>query len=144
CHEHEKVIQMKLLRFQEAKGTGVKFRVPDGFSVEDYFSLSWEAWAGGEPERVRVRFSPEMAQMVSEVKRHHTQEIYPQPDGGIVFEATVAGIEEIAIWIMGFGKDAEVLAPESLRLHVIDHISGMAANYLLIEEATEESIIELA
>jgi predicted DNA-binding transcriptional regulator YafY len=129
CHEHGRVVQFRLVRFRDATNTGVEFKPPDGFSVDEYFKLSWEAWAGGVPTDVRVRFSPRVSVMVAETRRHATQRIHPQLDGGVIFEATVAGIEEIAIWVMGFGKEAEVLAPMELRDLVRDHALGMAASY---------------
>lgn len=133
--EHSKVVQFKLLRLREATDTGVEFELPKDFSVDDYFHLSWEAWAGGKPVNVRVRFSPKVAAMVAEAKRHPTQQIHPQIDGGIIFEATVAGIEEIAIWVMGYGKDAEVLEPAEMRAYVREHVMGMAQIY---SDADEE------
>jgi hypothetical protein len=46
---------------------------------------------------------------------HDTQGIVPQKDGSIVFEAEVAGTEEIKFWVMSWGSKAEVLEPPSLR-----------------------------
>ena len=129
CLEHKKVIQLKLVRFLDAVDTGIEFEPPADFSVERYFALSWEAWAGGEPTRVRVRFSPAVARMVSEAKRHPTQVTYPQPDGSVVFEVTVSGIEEIATWIMGYGRDAVVIEPEALRKHVLEHARATVEAY---------------
>jgi predicted DNA-binding transcriptional regulator YafY len=127
--EHGEVVQFKLVRFLSATETGETFSQPDDFSVDDYFRVSWEAWGGGEPVKVRVKFSPRMAAMIAETKRHPTQEVHPQPDGSVIFAATVGGIEEIAIWIMGYGRDAVVLEPESLRNHILAHAQGMLSNY---------------
>jgi len=127
--EHGKPVQFKLVRVLSARETGESFIPPTDFSVDEFFGLSWEGWAGGEPVRVKVRFSPRVARMVSEVRRHPTQIVHPQEDGGIVFEATVAGVEEIAIWIMGYGKEAEVLEPQTLRDLVLDHARGVAELY---------------
>ena len=66
-------------------------------------------WGGGEPVTVRIRFSPAVADMIAESKRHPTQLNTPQPDGSIVMEVSVSSIQEIATWIMGYGKDAQVL-----------------------------------
>ncbi len=128
-YEHDRVVMFKLLRFREAHLTAEEFEVPKSFSVQDHFKYSWEAWAGGEPTVVRVKFSPAVAEMVGEARRHHTQVIYPQDDGSIIFEATVAGCEEIAIWILGFGKEAEVLEPPVLRDLIRTHVMAMAAIY---------------
>lgn len=127
--EHGEVAQFKLVRLREAVDTGEEFEPPTDFSAEEHFRLSWEAWAGGEPTPVRVRFSPKVAVMVAEAMRHPTQRIHPQIDGGIIFEATVAGIEEIAIWVMGFGKEAEALEPVELRELVRNHALGMVEMY---------------
>jgi predicted DNA-binding transcriptional regulator YafY len=129
CLEHGKVVQFKLVRMREATRTGATFDPPADFSVENYFRHSWEAWAGEEPVDVRVRFSPNVAVMVAETKRHPSQRIHPQIDGGIIFEATVSGIEEVAIWIMGFGRDAEALDPPELRAYIADHARKMAEIY---------------
>ena len=129
CHEHGKVAQFKLVRFRDAVETGDVFAPPKSFSAEDYFKSSWEVWGGGEPVTVRVRFSPMVSLMVSETRRHPTQQVHAQTDGSVIFEATVSGIEEIAIWILGFGKEAEVLDPEELRAHVSAQAIGMTAVY---------------
>lgn len=126
--EHGKVIQLKLARFIKVKVTEEKFEAPD-FSVEDYFRHSWEAWAGDEAVRVRVHFSPDVAEMVAEVKRHDTQVIHRQTDGSVVFEVTVSGIQEIAQWIMTYGKEAMVLEPLSLRDYVLKQAKGVIERY---------------
>jgi len=135
--EHGKVIQMKMARFQGVMETGASFEPPPDFSADDYFRLSWEAWGGGEPTVVRVRFSARVAPMIAESKRHPTQVIFPQPDGSVIFQAEVSGIAEIAIWIMGYGRDAEVLLPDSLRDFVIEHLLGALEAYGLV--APQES-----
>ena len=127
--QHGKVVQFKLIRFRAVERTGESFQRPDDFSVAQYFGLSWEAWGGGEETNVRVRFSSRVAEMVAESDRHPTQVTTLQPDGSLVFEATVSGIEEIAIWILGFGKDAEALEPETLRSMIAEHAREMAKRY---------------
>ena len=127
--QHGKVVQFKLTRFRAVQQTGESFKRPGDFSVEQYFGLSWEAWAGGAETRVKVRFAPRVAEMVAEAERHPTQVTSFEPDGSLLFEATVAGIEEIAIWILGFGRDAEVLEPETLRSLIAEHAREMAKRY---------------
>lgn len=129
CFEHGEVAQFKLVRMREVAETGVKFEPPADFSVEEYFRHSWEAWAGGTPIDVRVKFSPRVSVMVAESRRHPSQKVYPQPDGSVIFEATVAGVEEIAIWILGFGRDAEVLDPPELRNYIVDHVFALVDLY---------------
>jgi predicted DNA-binding transcriptional regulator YafY len=129
CQEHGRVVQFKLVRFQRITETEHVFDPPKGFSAEDHFQHSWEAWGGGEPVDVRVRFSPRVAMMVAESKRHPSQRTCAQQDGSLIFEAKVSGIEEIAIWILGYGGEAEVLEPPELRRYVADHAAAMAETY---------------
>lgn len=128
-HEHRKVVQFKLLRFKEATDTRVTFSVPSDFSSEDFFYLSWEAWTGENPVLVRIWFAPEVAEMIAESRRHPTQIVRPQPDGGVIYEVTVSAVEEIAHWVMSYGRHAKVLEPDNLRELICDHISGMVAAY---------------
>ncbi|MEN6357840.1 MAG: WYL domain-containing protein [Armatimonadota bacterium] len=138
--EHGKVRQFKLARFRRVVDTGEIFEVPKDFNVDEYFRLSWEAWAGGEPTVVKVRFSPRVARMITESRRHPTQIVRPQPDGAVVYEVCVAGIEEIAIWIMGYGKDAEVLEPNSLKEYIMEHAKAVLALYSDAEKKVEQFV----
>jgi predicted DNA-binding transcriptional regulator YafY len=65
--------------------------------------------------KVRIWFSPDAAGYIKEKIWHDTQEIVPQKDGSIIFEAEVAGAEEVKFWVMSWGSKALVLEPESLR-----------------------------
>jgi predicted DNA-binding transcriptional regulator YafY len=46
------------------------------------------------------------------------------PGGGVVLTLEVAGLPEVCRWVLGFGGEAEVLAPADLREEV--HQSGAA------------------
>lgn len=136
-HEHDSVIQFKLARFESVKETGNTFVRPSDFSVDDYFRLSWEAWGGNGSTRVRVRFSPRVAQMISETRRHWTQVTTPQFDGSLIFEVTVSAVEEIAAWIMGYGREAEVLSPPELRDYIVRQCAGVLEVYGYSKEKPE-------
>jgi len=60
-----------------------------------------------------------------------------QKDGSIVFEAEVAGTEEIKFWVMSWGSKAEVLDPQSLREEIraeAEVLLGKYGEHLLIDE----------
>jgi len=90
------------------------YSVPEDFDFKDFTQRSFGVFQG-EPVKVRVWFSPEVAGYVKEKIWHESQEIHPQDDGSVVFEAEVAGTIEIKAWIMSWGSQARVLEPESLR-----------------------------
>jgi hypothetical protein len=64
---------------------------------------------------IKVWFHPDVADYIKEKIWHESQKIHKQPDGSIIFEAQVAGTNEIRFWIMTWGSKAVVLEPESLR-----------------------------
>ncbi len=83
----------------------------------------------GEPVRVRIWFAADVAEYIAEKIWHDSQNIEPQEDGSIIFEAEVAGTEEIKFWVMKWGAKARVLAPESLREEIRLEVEAMLENY---------------
>jgi WYL domain len=61
--------------------------------------------------------------------RHESQQMHVQDDGSIIFEAEVAGTDEIRFWIMTWGSEAEVLSPASLREEIRTETEMMASRY---------------
>lgn len=127
--EHRKVIQLKMVRIRSISETGVKFIPPADFSVDDFYARSWEVWSGDTETEVQVRFSAKVAPIVKETRRHPTQRIEDQPDGSIIFSVRVDGSTEIGFWILGWGSEAEVLAPQVLRDHIASCARQMAQIY---------------
>ena len=82
------------------------------------------------PDReVVVRFSKLVAQNVAEVRWHKTQQLQFNDDGTLDFQVTVSGLKEISWWILGYGDQAEVLAPPKLRQLVAERTERAAAQY---------------
>ena len=52
-----------------------------------------------------------------------------QKDGSIVFEAEVAGTEEIKFWVMSWGSKSLVLEPDSLREEIRVESEAALAEY---------------
>ena len=70
-----------------------------------------------------------MAGYIKEKIWHESQEIHPQADGSIIFEAEVAGTDEIKFWIMCWGSHALVLEPESLREEIRTEAESLLNRY---------------
>jgi predicted DNA-binding transcriptional regulator YafY len=133
CHMRDEVRIFALDRIRMLHQTGLSFQVPEDFSFEEFMKPSFGVFQG-EPMRVRIRFDPEVAGYVREKIWHESQEIHPQEDGSVIFEAEVAGADEIRFWIMNWGSRAVVLEPESLR----DEIRLEAETLLKRYEAAAE------
>jgi len=115
------------------------FKVPEDFNLDDFMGASFGVYQG-EPVYIKVWFHPDVAGYIKEKIWHESQQIHQQDDGSIIFEAEVAGTDEIRFWIMTWGSKAEVLGPESLREEIRTEAEKMARRYevpIVAEESTE-------
>ena len=79
-----------------------------------------------------------MAGYIKEKIWHESQKIEQHNDGSIIFEAEVAGTEEIKFWIMSWGASALVLEPESLRDNILKETEVLIEKYKKIPDKMEE------
>jgi predicted DNA-binding transcriptional regulator YafY len=116
-------------RIQAAKMTNRRFEIPPDFSFDEFkrtaFGMIW-----GEPKEVRIRFSRAQSPYICERTWHSSQQIEACADGGIILTLHVADLDEVRRWLIGFGAEAEVLQPDSLR----DEISSQCYSYIHRQE----------
>ena len=98
------------------------------FDFEEFLRPSFGVYRGG-PVKVRIWFSTDAAGYIKEKIWHDTQEILSQNDGSIIFEAEVAGTDEIKFWVMSWGVKAMVLEPDSLREEIIAESEALLEKY---------------
>lgn len=115
-------------RIRKIRPTDEIFEVPDDFDIDDFMRNSFGAFHG-EPEKVKVLFSPHVAEFIKEKIWHETQKLYDTPDGSVLFEADVACTKEIKSWVMRWGSNAIVLEPEKLRNEIRTEAIEMIAAY---------------
>jgi predicted DNA-binding transcriptional regulator YafY len=128
CHKRGEVRIFALDRIRMLSVTKETFEVPETFDLEEFLRPSLGVFQG-EPVRVRIRFGPEAAGYIREKVWHESQELTPEEDGSVVFEAEVAGLEEVRFWVLGWGSLAEVLEPEALREAVKAEARAMVERY---------------
>jgi predicted DNA-binding transcriptional regulator YafY len=115
-------------RIKSLKLADETFEIPDDFKVEDFMQTSFGVFRG-KPQNVKIRFAAEVAGYISEKIWHKTQKIEPQKDGSLIFEARVAGTDEIKFWLMSWGSKAQVISPAALRDEIISEVEAMLQNY---------------
>jgi len=128
CHIRNEVRIFALDRIKMLHQTRETFVVPEDFNLDDFMGSSFGVYQG-PPIHIKVWFHPDVAGYVKEKIWHESQQIHPQPDGSIIFEAQVAGTDEIRFWIMTWGSNAEALEPQSLREEVREEAEKMARRY---------------
>jgi proteasome accessory factor B len=93
-----------------------RYTRPRGFSIDRYLGNAWNLMTEPGPDyHVVVRFAPMVAKNVAEVAWHRTQRLQFNADESLDFHVEISGLNEIVWWILGYGDQAEVLAPSKLR-----------------------------
>jgi predicted DNA-binding transcriptional regulator YafY len=88
-----------------------------GFDFDEYQKTAFQT-IGGEPQLIRIRFSPEQAPYVAERIWHESQKLEPKPDGSVILSLEVASLWEVKRWLLGWGSAAEVIEPETLEAQI--------------------------
>jgi len=115
CHVRDEVRIFALDRIKMLHQTKDAFEIPEDFSLDEFVGPSFGVFQG-EPIKIKIWFSHDVAGYIKEKIWHESQKVGQQSDGSIIFEAEVAGTEEIKFWIMSWGSNAEVLEFGSLRM----------------------------
>ena len=70
---------------------------------------------GNPRHAIKLHFSAKVADTVSETQWHATQRITEHNDGSITADFDIDGLDEIVWWILGYGPNCTVEAPNELR-----------------------------
>lgn len=114
CHTRRQVLTFALERFREVRLTADTFETPREFNLDRYLEGSFGIFRG-EPVPVRLRFSRQVARYVAERQWHPSQVLSLLLTGELEMTLRVPLSPELRRWILGYGKDMEVLGPKSLR-----------------------------
>lgn len=120
----------KLERIQSAELTDDTFSIPADFDGVALLRRSWGVMYGdeGEPQHLKLRFSPFVSRRVRETRWHPSQSLTETPEG-LIWEADIGDITEIRPWIRGWGADCEALDPPALRDELIAETRRLSRLY---------------
>jgi predicted DNA-binding transcriptional regulator YafY len=127
--ERDAARTFKVERITDVSLTPRSFEPPEAYRAGRVLAAAWDVIGDQPPIDVVLRFSPAVASRVAEARWHPSQRTESRADGSLVWRAKVAGPFEIAIWILGWGDDVEVLEPPELRNRVAGQLRRAAALY---------------
>ena len=105
----------KVERVRDVEVLAETFARPAEFDFETHLENSLGIYQSDAPlTDVRVWFSADVARYVTEHRWHHSQQIEEQPGGSLIVDLKLSDLTELKSWVLSFGANAEVLAPESL------------------------------
>ncbi len=124
CHRTQQFRVFHLARIRQIRPAG-EFRKLE-ISPSDTFQHAFEIWQG-KPERVCVRLTGRAAVLAAERTCQQSQ-IIRKTRTGIELRLNVNPGKDLERWILGFGSDAEVIAPRSLRDRIAAELNGALEN----------------
>ncbi len=78
---------------------------------------------------VKLLFKPEIAREVCRTKWHQSQSVQANDDGSIQMKMILNEIDSIIPWILGFGENVEIVAPQELKEKVVQIASQVVQQY---------------
>jgi predicted DNA-binding transcriptional regulator YafY len=127
--DRKQVRTFALPRMRKGSLTTRGFRRPADFSISKILRGSFGVFSAGKTHRIRLQFDPYAARLVAERTWHESQRIRSLPDGSIILQLELGGLEEIERWILSWGKHARVLAPKELTARVRDEARAIVNLY---------------
>ncbi|MCF8079036.1 MAG: transcriptional regulator [Desulfobacterales bacterium] len=128
CRLRKEVRIFSMDRIRDLHTAADGFEPPEDFDADRFMEKSFGVFVG-PGIAVKVRFSKKIAGYIQERLWHPRQVLTPLADGALDFEATVAGTEEVKSWVLGWGRHAQVLHPESLRREIAKEIEEIGRHY---------------
>ncbi len=121
-----RVDQIQSLTIQETE----HFQHPKDFSIRQHIGDSWGVFCNDPVQTVRLKFSPQVAHRVKNLRYHPSQqEAEDGPDGSVTLQFAVCGLLELQSWILPWGTQVEVLEPPELRERVRQAALEIAGRY---------------
>lgn len=129
CRLREDVRVFAVHRFVTASLTEERFTPRPDARSRTALRNSFRVWRSRQVETVRIRFSAEAADEIRERRWGPGQRVDRDANDGVVLTLEVAGLAEVERWVLGFGAQAEVLAPDALRWSVGEALAAGARRY---------------
>jgi predicted DNA-binding transcriptional regulator YafY len=98
--------------------TNEPYTIPPRFRLERFLEKSGHA-AIAPRQEVQLRFTPNAARSLRDAPLGHNQRTDAGPGGSIDVCLYVEHLEEIVLWVVGFGDQVEVLEPNELKKAVL-------------------------
>jgi predicted DNA-binding transcriptional regulator YafY len=97
-------------------------RIKDGFG-------GFIASKGATQYEFVFHFDQKVSHRVSEMKWHHSQQERLLDDGRIEIRFNTSGLEGVLRWILAWGDQVTVMAPDELKDRIRQELAGMLRRY---------------
>ena len=135
---NKETVSYRMDMLQDVKVTDIGFVPPEGFNFKNWVNESFGVYHGDELLDIQIRFAPDVAERVSKIIFHPTQEQQRQRDGSVIIKMRCRGHREL-IW--------ELMHPDWIgyvKIESPDRLKEEYAEQLEKAESAIRGIIQLA
>jgi predicted DNA-binding transcriptional regulator YafY len=129
CHVHDEIRMFVLDRIRLLHVTNERFIPPDDFDLDEYMRDAFGV-IRSDVEQVVIKFDPSLERYLKENIWHPSQVFKKDKDGSLLMTMEVGGLREVMSWVLGFGREAEVVEPEHLRRAVAEELASTVEKYV--------------
>ena len=130
CKEREDLRVYGLDRVKNMKVTGKKFRMKNGFDVDELFATSFGIYLpGGKGQTITFRCSEREAKFLRDLPIHSSQEEVSKDGYNVIFSIYVCPDKNLIMEICKHGSRIEILSPAEVRDAVREELAKALAQY---------------
>jgi len=129
CHQRNALRSFAVERLRAAKMLEKRAKDVAEMELDAHFSTSYGIFAGKPEHTAVLRFTPQRTRWVAEEQWHPQQQGRMLEDGGYELRIPYSDPRELAMDILKHGAEVEVVAPESLRQMLREHLRDALGRY---------------
>lgn len=124
------VRRFALNRIIRAELQGRKFDYPDDFNPDQWLDEGNLGFGGTGKKRVTLEFASEAGEAIIERPLAKDQEVEALPEGKIRIIATLAINRQLVWWLLGYGNQVKVIAPDILMKIIATEAEAVVRKYM--------------
>jgi len=129
CHTRHNVIRFAVSRIKSANMLNSTYMIPASFNISEFLGSAFGIISEDNEYDITIRFSKAQAPYILERQWHSSQRVQENADGSVNLSFTASALFEVKRWVLSWGADAQVLAPDELVKGVANEINAMASMY---------------
>jgi len=127
--DYRDVRQLALHRLTRARLLDKGVTRPSGFDLDKYVQQGEFHYPVGTPVRLCAIFARAASAHLLETPLSDDQYIVHVDSERVLVKATVPNTKQLEWWLLGFGEDVEIVAPDELRKTIRSHAAAMYEQY---------------
>lgn len=129
CHTRNALRSFAVERITAAKALPQRCRDVPEKQLDTHYTSSYGIFAGEPKHTAVLRFTPERARWVADEHWHPQQQSQIFEDGSYELRIPYSDSRELVMDILKHGEEVEVIAPETLRNAITEHLKNTLGRY---------------